>query len=85
MQVIWFVWSEILVAFKRKFAILMKQFNATKPKYTHLLRPCALLINFLHRRRVDLSLEIIGNRLDDPEAHGWEEGYFGGRILISYM
>jgi hypothetical protein len=53
----------------------MKRFAAKKSKYTHLSRSCALSINSLTRRRMNLSQEIIGNIVDDLEAHGWKGEY----------
>lgn len=52
-----------------KIAMLIKQSNAMKPKHTYLLGSCALLTNFLHQRMMDLSQKMIGNRVDDLEAH----------------
>jgi hypothetical protein len=40
---------------KRKWKRLMKRFDNTKPKYPHLFKFRAPLINFLHRRRMDLT------------------------------
>ena len=54
---------------------LMKWFDATKPKYVHLFKSCAILTNFLHQRRMDLLQEVIRNRVENLEAHGWEGDY----------
>lgn len=60
---------------KLKFPRLMEQFDATKPKYTHLFKSCALLTKFLYRRRMDLLQAVIGNKVENPNAHGWEGDY----------
>jgi hypothetical protein len=46
---------------KRKWRRLMKRFDSTKPKYTILFRASTTtLINFLHRRQMDFTFEVIG-------------------------
>ena len=60
---------------EEKICEVMKWFDAKKSKYTHLSRSCSLWINFLKRRRMNLSQEIIGNIVDDLEAHGWKGDY----------
>jgi hypothetical protein len=39
----------------------MKRFNSTKLIYSHLFQVATLLINFLHRRHMDLTYEVIGD------------------------
>ena len=51
----------------------MKRFDATKPKYHHLFCSAAILTNFLHRRRKDLSFAIVG-----PRNPGVDEGEWKG-------
>jgi hypothetical protein len=38
----------------------MKRFDSTKPKYTVLFKVVVILTNFLHRRQMDFTFEIIG-------------------------
>jgi hypothetical protein len=40
----------------------MKRFDVTKPKFHHLFRSAAILTNFLHHLRTDLSFAIVGPR-----------------------
>jgi hypothetical protein len=46
---------------KRKWKRLMKRFDNTKPKYSHLFKSRILLINVLHRRRMDFTYEVISD------------------------
>jgi hypothetical protein len=46
---------------KRKWRRLMKSFDSTKPIYSHLFKYGALLTNFLHRRRMELTYKVIGD------------------------
>ena len=57
---------------KQKWRRLMKRFDATKPKFHHLFRSAAILTNFLHRRRRDLSFAIVGPRNPGVGEGGWE-------------
>jgi len=54
MQVEWGVGS-----LKRKWKWLMKKFDSTKPKYTHLFKATIILTNFLHRDQMDFTFEVI--------------------------
>jgi hypothetical protein len=45
----------------------MERFDSTKQKYSHLFQIATPLINFMHRRCMDLTYEVIG----DQVAHGW--------------
>ena len=62
----------IIGGLKQKWRRLMKCFDAAKPKFHHLFCSTAILTNFLHRRRRDLSFAIL--RLRNPGAGegGWE-------------
>jgi hypothetical protein len=53
----------------------MKKFDSTKQKYNHLFRATTLLINFLHRRRQDFTIEIIGEHQENPIEHEWDGNY----------
>jgi hypothetical protein len=44
----------------------MKIFDSTKPKYNHLLKAVIILINFLHKRRLDFIVKVIGNHIAYP-------------------
>lgn len=47
---------------KHKHKHLIKKFNATKPKYTILFLTTTLSINFLQRKRMNFTIEIIGEK-----------------------
>ncbi len=51
----------------------MKKFNNTKPKYSHLFESKILFANFLYKRRMDLTYEIIGDQLLNLEDQGWDK------------
>ena len=55
---------------KRKWRKLMKKFEATIGKFPHLFRACAILTNFLQRRRLDIRAfeEGVG-----PAYAGWND------------
>jgi hypothetical protein len=44
---------------KRKWRRLMKSFDSTKPRYSHLFKSRALLTNFLHRRKMELTYGLL--------------------------
>jgi hypothetical protein len=56
---------------KRKWRRFMKRFDSTKSVYSHLFKFGALLINILHKRRMDLTYKVIGDHLPNLEDHGW--------------
>jgi hypothetical protein len=56
---------------KRKWRRLMKRFDSTKPKYSHLFKSRTLLNNFLHRRRMNLTYEVNNDHFSNLEDHGW--------------
>ncbi len=56
---------------KRKWRRFMKKFDSTKLRYSHLFKSRALLTNFLHRRRMDLTYEVINDHLPNLEDHEW--------------
>ncbi len=49
----------------------MKRFDNTKPRYSHLFKFGALLTNFLHKRKMDFTYEVIGDHLLNLENHKW--------------
>jgi hypothetical protein len=55
---------------KRKWKCFMKRFNSTKPKYVDFFQAIIMLINFLHKRCMDLTYEVVGEQNFDPIAHG---------------
>lgn len=57
---------------KRKWRRLMKQFDSSKAKYYQLFYSAALLTNFLHRRRMDFTIEFVGDQQADETDFGWE-------------
>ncbi len=60
---------------KRKWKRLMKRFDSTKPRYSRLFKYGTLLINFMHRRRMDLTYEVIGDHLPNPKDHKWARDF----------
>jgi hypothetical protein len=52
-----------------------ERYDATMPKYNDLFTSCCLMTNFIHRRQMDYSKEIIGGRNNDVDAHGWNGDY----------
>jgi hypothetical protein len=60
---------------EKKRKRLMKRFDNTKPRYSHLFKFGTLLINFMHRRRMDLTYEVIDNHLPNPKDHGWARDF----------
>jgi len=57
--------------FKGKWRFLMKMFDSTKPKYSHLFQVAAHLTNFLHMRRMDFTYEIVGDLIVNLVICGW--------------
>ncbi len=57
---------------KKKRKQLMKRFDSTKPKYAILFKVTTILINFMHRHRMDFTFEIIGEQLPNPVEHEWD-------------
>ena len=53
---------------KRKWRKLMKKFEATREKFPELFRACAILTNFLQRRRLDMS----ACRQQAGDDQGWD-------------
>ena len=59
---------------KRKFKRLMKRFDNTKEKFSHLFVAGCILTNFIHRRRMDMQCIIIGDGPDIDNV-GWDGDY----------
>jgi hypothetical protein len=49
----------------------MKRFDNTKPKFSRLFQLTTLLPRFLHRKKRDLTYEMIGDRLPNLIRHIW--------------
>jgi hypothetical protein len=47
---------------KRKWKRFMKRFDSTKPRFPHLFQAGCIMTNFLHRRRIDMNLEVVGTQ-----------------------
>jgi hypothetical protein len=60
---------------KRKWRHLMKTFYSTKLKYAHLFRAATLLINFLHKRRMDLTYDVVGDQIANWATRGWAKDF----------
>ncbi len=56
---------------KRKWRRFVKRFDSTKSKFNHLFQCVVLLTNFLHRKKRDLTYEVIGEHLPNPTNYGW--------------
>lgn len=56
---------------KMKWRRLMKRFDSSNPKFPYLFRSSAILTNFLHCHRLDLSYEVLGGRVEEEGMHGW--------------
>ncbi len=66
----------------------MKRFDSTKPKYSHLFQAVTILINFLHKKCMDFTYEIIGDHIVSPKLHMIGLGIFNYRckmVLTSYL
>jgi len=55
---------------KRKWRKLMKTFDSTLQKFPHFFRACAILTNFLQRRRLDMRAYVEAGDLGDPS---WDD------------
>jgi hypothetical protein len=55
---------------KRKWRCLMKRFDSIKPKYAQSFRVATLLTNFLHKRHMDLTYEVVGDLTTNIVARG---------------
>ncbi len=60
---------------KKKWRHLMKRFDSTKPKYSHLFQAVTILINFLHKKCMDFTYEIIGDHDTNLATHGWARDF----------
>jgi hypothetical protein len=60
---------------KRKWRHLMKRFDFTKPKFSHLFQVGILFANYFHRRWMDFTYKVIGDYNFDPSAQGWVGDY----------
>jgi hypothetical protein len=58
---------------KRKWRRFMKRFDNTKTRYSHLFKSRVLFINFLPRRRMDFTYEVIGDQLPNLENQEWDK------------
>jgi hypothetical protein len=50
---------------------LVKGFDSTKSKFNRLFQYVVLLLNFLHKRKRDLTYGVIGEHLPNPTNYGW--------------
>jgi hypothetical protein len=55
---------------RRKWKCLMKRLNSTKPKYVDFFQAIIMFTNFLHKRCMDLTYEVVGDQNFDLVAHG---------------
>jgi hypothetical protein len=60
---------------KRKWRHLVKRFDSTKQKYAHLFRAVTRLTNFLQKRCVDLTYEVVGDLIVNPTICGWASDF----------
>ena len=64
---------------KRKFKRMMKGFDASREMFPIMFRGAAILINFIHRRRLDFSIDVGEYRADDGDNIGWDGDYLRSR------
>jgi hypothetical protein len=62
----------------------MKRFNSTKPKFSHLFQFVALLANFLHRNKRNLTFEMVGEHLFDLADHKWEISNYKSKQALTF-
>jgi hypothetical protein len=55
---------------KRKWRKLLKRFDSTKSKFNHLFQYVVLFFNLMHRKKKDLTYEVIGEHLPNPTNYG---------------
>jgi hypothetical protein len=53
----------------------MKRFDSTKPKYAHVFWGVTLLTNFLYRRRMDLTYDVVSDQIANWATHGWAKDF----------
>ncbi len=53
----------------------MKRFDSTQSKFTHLFQIIVIIINFLQRRCMDLTYEVVGDQNPYLATHGWEREF----------
>ncbi len=58
---------------KRKWRVLMKRFDSTKLKYTHLFKAATIFTNVLHRHIMDFTFEVISHLNAQLANHGWDK------------
>lgn len=60
---------------KRKWRCFMKNFNSTKPRYTHLFWVAIFYINFLHTRHMDLTFDMVGDWNPNQTTHDYRRNF----------
>jgi hypothetical protein len=60
---------------KQKWRRFTKRYDSTRIKYDNFFMGACVMTNFLHRRRMDWSEEVIGEQQDDEDDHGWDGDY----------
>ncbi len=50
----------------------MKRFDSIESKFTHLFRVVVILINFLQKKHMDLTYQVVGDPNLDLATHGWQ-------------
>jgi hypothetical protein len=61
---------ELGIGTKRKWKMFMKRVDSTKPKFPHPFQARCIVTNVLHRRRIEMNFEVIGNQTE--QDMGWE-------------
>jgi DDE superfamily endonuclease len=61
---------------KRKWKRFMKRFDSTKPKFPHLFQAGCIMTNVLHRRRMEMNFEVMGNQSQAEQDIGWEGDFY---------
>jgi hypothetical protein len=53
----------------------MKKFDSTKPKYANLFQATAFLTNFLHKKRMDFTYELVCDLITNLIKRGWSKDF----------
>ncbi len=62
----------------------MKRFSSTKQKFSHLFQFVALLVNFLHKNKRNLTYEVVGEHLFDLADHKWEISNYKPKQALTF-
>jgi hypothetical protein len=60
---------------KGKSKQVMKRFDSTKSEYTYLFHVITLFTNFLPKKHMDFTYEVVGDQNPNPSTHGWYKDF----------